>query len=85
MEVFILPYVKHYIGEIINEKYTVLELPGKDKSGYVLATFQCPYCDKLFTTRIADVSKGHTKSCGCLALQARSQTGKKNIKDYAGQ
>ena len=80
-----MPYVKHYVGEVINENYTILALTGKDKNGYILAEFKCPFCNNLFTTRIADVSKGHTKSCGCLATQAKRETGKKNVKDYTGQ
>ena len=82
---FNLPYVKHFVGEVINNQYQILELTGKDKSGYILAKFQCPYCDNIFNTRIADVSKGHTKSCGCLAIKTRSENGKRNVKDYTGQ
>ena len=80
-----MAYVKHYPGEIIKEGYVLLEQAGKDKNGYILGKFSCPYCETLFITRIADIKKGHTKSCGCLASKAKSENGKKNIIDYTGQ
>lgn len=63
-----MAYVKRKPGDIIAEKYVLLELAGKDKHGYLFGKFNCPYCNNTFISRIADVSKGHTKSCGCLAL-----------------
>ena len=80
-----MAYIKRKPGDIIADKYLLLEITGKDKSGYLFGKFNCPYCNNIFISRIADVSKGHTRSCGCLGLQAKSETGKKNMIDYTGQ
>lgn len=79
-----MSYVKHFIGEVIAEGYPLLEQTGKDRNGYLLGKFNCPFCNTIFESRIADVKKGHTKSCGCLSIEARSKNGKKNIIDYTG-
>lgn len=38
----------------------------KNKNGQWNALFQCPYCENIFESKIANVVNGHTTSCGCL-------------------
>jgi hypothetical protein len=43
-----------------------LERTNKSDNFAVQAVFKCPYCGDLFRTRIIEVKKGKTASCGCV-------------------
>lgn len=64
------PYGLKYIKEA--EPYIQPSNGKKVRQAY----FECPFCDdhKIFITRIAYAKNGHTKSCGCKALEASIKT-----------
>ena len=45
------------------------------------AIFECPYCGKLFETRISSIVSGNTFSCGCYNDKTRAIVGKDNGKN----
>lgn len=59
-------------------KPTLLSVVGSDSNGNRTGLFQCCYCGTEWITRIRNVDKGLTKSCGCLQKEKVRQTGLKN-------
>jgi uncharacterized C2H2 Zn-finger protein len=41
----------------------------QNRNGEYYYIFRCPYCDRPFTTTLASVNNGGTRSCGCLMGQ----------------
>lgn len=77
---------KYNPGDLLGEnKIKLLYRTKKDKNNIWFGIFQCPFCSNTFETRISDVVKNHTRSCGCLAKQTKSNNGKRNLKNLLGQ
>ena len=55
------------VGQTFN-RLTVVERAGSNKNGSALWLCRCS-CGGATTLRTADLTKGHTKSCGCLAKE----------------
>lgn len=49
------------------------------------ARFICSFCGNEFNAIINNIKKGSQKSCGCLAKKAKSENGKRNMKDLTNQ
>ena len=83
------PYKKDLTGYIIPETGTTVirfvEMHNNDS----MWECKCGICGNLFITRSADISNGHTKSCGCYQRiqhkKAMTEKIGKYIKDLTGQ
>jgi len=72
------PYNIEFVEEV--EPY-VRPSGKKDRKG----KFICPKCKTFFETRIDDIKRGHTKSCGCFQKEIRIENCKKRAKDLIGK
>lgn len=60
-------------------RLTVIEATHKRSKGSIMWSCRCE-CGNLTTVRSSSLRNSHTASCGCLAQESRSASGKENIK-----
>lgn len=75
---------KYNPGDKLGENHLELLERTRKQGNDWLGKFRC-FCGQIFESRISDVAKSHTRSCGCLALQSKANNGKKNGKDRIGE
>lgn len=74
---------KYCSGDFLGpgEKKVLLIERTKRVGKIYYANFECPYCGKLFETRISSIVSGNTFSCGCYNDKTRAIVGKDNCKN----
>lgn len=81
-----MPKFKYNAGDSIGP-YNILMTERLEKvdNKHWICSFKCPYCGKIFTTKLDNVVQGDTKSCGCYAVKSSKENGKKKAANLIGQ